>query len=260
MNYGLYLSAGGALTNLYRQDVIANNLANVNTTGFKPDVVNEQARLPQRLEPGQMPVDPQTLLEKIGGGDWSGPTRINLRQGGLAESHGPLDLAVEGEGFFVVDAGKGQGDKALRFTRDGRMALNSNGTLVTASSGFPVLDDEDQPIMLDRSRPVNIDTDGTVRQGDEEVATLQIATVADTSKLTKVGDNLILFTIPGSNNARRPADGSVRQGMVESSADDPVLVLNEMINVSRAIQANALMMQYHDNILGQAINTFGRVA
>lgn len=260
MNYGLYLSAGGALTNLYRQDVIANNLANVNTTGFKPDMVDQQARFPQRLEPGQMPVDSQTLLELMGGGDWAGPTRIKLAQGGLAESRNSLDLAIAGEGFFVVDLGNGQGDQALRFTRDGRFALNEDGTLVTASSGLPVLDDDDAPIVLDRSQPVTIDGNGTVSQNNEAVATLQIATVADTAQLTKTGDSLIRFTFPGNSNARRPADGRVQQNTVESSAVDPVLALNELINVSKSIQANALMMQYHDHILGQAINTFGRVA
>jgi flagellar basal body rod protein FlgG len=122
-----------------------------------------------------------------------------------------------------------------------------------------VLDDEDEPIQLDPSQPVKIDSDGSIRQGDQVVANLQLATVTNPSRLVKAGDNLLRFDAVGPN-ARKPADGTLIQGAIEGSAVDPILALNDLMNVSKAIQANVQLMQYHDHILGQAINTFGRVA
>ena len=259
MNYGLYLSAGGALTNTYRQDVLANNMANLNTVGFKPDMVDEMSRMPERLASANPMVDPHLLLEQLGGGDWPAPTRVSQVQGNITETSGPLDVAISGDGFLVVNAERGKGDAQLRFTRDGRLTLNDDGELVLAANGHRVLDDEDEPIQLDPSQAVTIDSDGSIRQGDEVVANLQIATVTNPSRLVKAGDNLLGFDSMGPN-ARKPANGTLVQGALEGSAVDPILALNDLMNVSKAIQANVQLMQYHDHILGQAINTFGRVA
>lgn len=262
MNYGLYLAAAGTLTSLHRQDVIANNLANINTVGYKPDVVNVRARLPQRLESEQTLADPQQLLEQLGGGQFADPTRISLGQGDLNETHNDLDLAIQGDGFFVVHNGRSGGvADTLRFTRDGRLTLNAAGELVTVAGGLRVMDANDQPIHLDRGAKLRIDGDGNVLQNGAAVAKIQISSVADKAQITKEGENLLRFASPGNRNAKRqPASGGVKQGFVENSAVDPILALNSMINASKAVQANALMMQYHDNIMGQAINTFARVA
>ncbi len=273
MNYGLYLSASGVLTSMYRQDVIANNLANVATVGFKPDDVTLVSRQPERIEGGAFsmlcgePGDPQWLLEQLGGGQFIAPTRVDLRQGPLQRTGNDLDLAIEGEGFFVVNAGRndgagGGGRGALRLTRDGRFTLNAAGELCMSANGHRVLDDDDQPIAIDRTAPVQIDSAGNVIQNGETVATIQIAAVNDTSVLAKDGDNLIRFTnsSTGKLAARMEATGEVLQQTIENSAVDPVMALNSLITASRAVQANASMMHYHDTILDQAINTFGRVA
>ena len=257
MNYGLYLSAAGTLASLHRQDVLANNLANLNTVGFKADMVTTRARLAQRLESPATLADPQTLLENLGGGVFADPTRIDLRQGPLAESHNDLDLALQGDGFFVVANGKSSGADSLRLTRDGRFTLDAAGELITATTGLRVLDSSDQAIRLNRGEKVRIDGEGRITQNGVEMARLQIAQVADQSTLTKTGDNLLRFTGKRSSAA---ASTRVQQGSVESSGVDPILALNDMINASKAVQANATMMQYHDQILGQAVNTFGRVA
>jgi flagellar hook-basal body protein len=149
MNYGLYVSAAGALTSLHRQDVVANNLANLNTVGFKPDSVFTKTRLPERLESGQSFADPQYLLEQLGGGQHLHPTFISFRQGDLAETHNDLDVAIMGEGFFAVQAGSGP--DSIRLTRDGRFTLNTDGELVMSTSGMRVLDVNDEPIRLNRN-------------------------------------------------------------------------------------------------------------
>jgi flagellar basal-body rod protein FlgF len=260
MNYGLYVSAAGALGSMYRQDVLANNMANLNTVGFKPDQVSLRSRPPERLEDGHA-IDPNWMLERLGGGLFSNPTRIDLSQGDLTTTGNDLDLAIQGEGFFVINNGRnGSADNSLRLTRDGRFTMNAGGELVMAASGMRVMDEQDLPIRLDRGAPVRIDGDGSIWQRGDVVAKLQVATVADKAQLKKEGESLLRIEGRRGMSARESAVGNVNQGMVEASGVDPVLAMNDMINASKAVQSNGMMMQYHDNLLGQVISTMGRVA
>jgi flagellar basal body rod protein FlgG len=258
MNYGLYLSAGGALTSMYRQDVLANNLANLNTVGFKPDIVTTIQRLPERIEDGSF-ADPQWMLERLGGGVLAGPTRVSLSQGNLITTENPLDVAFEGEGLFVVGDGRNTDPATLRFTRDGRFTLNADRELVMSTTGLRVLDDRNRPITLDPSQSVRIDAEGRLFQNGRSVGRINIVEPPDPSDLIKAGENLLRL----AENIRfdsQPATGRLRQGFTESSAVDPIKTLNSLIDASRAAQGNLRMMQYQDNALGQMFNTFGRVA
>ena len=248
MNYGMYLAATGVLTSMYRQDVLANNLANVNTVGFKPDVVYTRLRLPERLESGG--VDPQQLLERLGGGHLLSPTRLDLTQGSL------IDTGND-EGFFVVRSTGG--NEQLRLTRDGRFTLNTASELVMAGTGMKLLDIENQPIRLDQTATVHVRSNGELVQNGKVRATLRIAAATDQNQLSKLGNNLL--TVNSTDpQALRPADGRLLPRHLESSAVDPVMMLNAMISASKAASANLKMMQYHDHIIGQAVNTLGRVA
>lgn len=254
MNYGLYLSAGGALANMFRQDLYANNLANANTVGFKPDIAQLRQRLPERLESGAG-VDPRQMLERLGGGIFGHTTRISLAQGDLIKTNNDLDVAIRGEGFFTV----GSPDNQTRYlTRDGRFTLDAEGRLSLATNGMAVLDTEGEPIMLDRSAPVAINRSGDLIQRDRVVASLRLVMPSDTAELRKVGHNL--FRTENPDSALVDAGGTLLQRHVENSATDPIMSLMDMIGASKAMQANVTLMQYHDQVLGQAINTFGRVA
>jgi flagellar basal body rod protein FlgG len=267
MNYGLYLSATGALSSLHRQDVLANNLANVETVGFKPDMVLTRQRPPQRLEGSATFTEPQWLLEQLGGGHLTEPTRPALaRQGALTATGNPLDLAIEGRGLFVVSAAPGDAGPAgaadLRLTRDGRMTVSAGGELVTAGSGMPVLDADLKPIRLAGAGPVEVRSDGTILRDGAAVARIRLVDV-DGAALHKAGSNLFRLAEGGGAAALQgaaPATGSIRAGFVESSAVDPIRALSDLIATTRAAQANMRLMQYHDFIMGQAINTVGRVA
>jgi len=258
MNYGWYLSAAGAMTAMHKQDVYANNLANVDTPGFRRGYAVFQQRLaevwePPILEPGHDPV-----LNKLGGGQFLDPTFTNMKQGILAQTERPLDVAIEGDGFFVVAAG-GAGEENRRLTRDGQFTLNDQGELVMASTGHRVLDVNNQPIELDPAASVRIDEHGEISQNGDVVARLQIASPTDPTLLRKAGHNLMRFRDDAEINLVS-AEGRVRQGYTESSAVDPILTMNAMIGASKAVASNAQMLQYHDHIMGQAVNTFGRVA
>ncbi len=254
MNYGLYISAAGALSNLHRQDVITNNLVNIETIGFKPDVVVFRQRLPQRVASGA-PIEPQLLLERLGGSPTLNPTHLNLTQGNLIDTGDDLDLAIDGEGFFVVKSADGQ----MRLTRDGRFAMDARGTLVTAGSGLQVLDPQNRAIRLNREGRVEIDANGDVRQNGSIAATIRVAMPQDPSALVKVGGNLLRDPNLAGNTASNDKARLV-QGYLESSGVNAISTLRDLVGAAKSIQANIKMMQYQDHIMGQAINTMGRVA
>ncbi len=256
MNYGLYLAAAGTLADLHRQDVITNNLANVNTVGFKPDLVFGRQRLPERLESGGA-IEPQLLLEQLGGAQAVAPTRMSTTQGALTRTGSDFDAALDGEGFFVV--GKpGSGPGRTFLTRDGRMVANARGELIMATTGLHVLDVNDRPIRLDRTAQVQINRNGDVLQNGKPVATIRIAVPADPTRLAKAGGNLL--RLDAGSGALRPAGARLVQGHVEASAVDPIKTLNDLVKTSKSVASNAKMMQYQDHLMDQAVNTLGRVA
>ncbi len=259
MNYGMYLAASGVLTNLYRQDVIANNLANANTVGFKPDMVFSRARLPERLEGPVPTADPQWLLEQLGGGTLLAPTMISNDQGHLEQTGGPLDVAIKGEGFFLVEGNKADGTESFQLTRDGRFTMNNNGELVMATTGRQVLDVNHQPITLNPTKSVQINSDGAIMQDGALVSQLQLVVPAAPAALQKVGNNLLKLA-GDDKGLLQPATGSINQGFIETSAVDSIMALNAMIGATKSAQSSARMMQYHDQVMEQAIGTFGRVA
>jgi len=263
MNYGLYLSATGVLTSLHRMDVLANNLANVNTTGFKPDAVVTRQRLPERLESSAL-ADPQRLLERLGGGQLLQPTRTIHAQGQIIETGNDLDVAIDGDGWLVVTGDSGGdasgGAPSLLLTRDGRFSLNAAGELTQASTGRRVLDAASQPIRLSTGSPVTIRADGEIEQAGAIAGALRLVDVPDRAALRKVGDNLFRLPAVNASGAVRAASSRVVQRAVEGSAVDPIVTLNAMILATRGAEANTTLMQYADNLMGQAINTLGRVA
>lgn len=260
MNYGLYLSASGVLTNLYRQDVFANNLANVETAGFQRDVPTVAQRDAEAIEAGLSSPFRQMLLDRIGGGALAGPQRIAFSQGKLNQTSNPLDVALETkETFLAVQAeDPATGEKGVRLTRDGRLSRNAANYLVSAASGQPVLDTSDQPIQLRSDATATIDRTGRVIQNGEVVGQLQITGVNNTSNLRKMGGNLIAWD--GADPRVAAKNGTVRSGYVESSSVDPVRAMMDLMNASGAVNTNATVMRYHDQLMDRAANTLGRLA
>ena len=142
MNYGLYVSAAGALANSYRQDVVANNLANVDTVAFKRDLALMQGRRTESSHGGGQRYS-NPLLEKLGGGLFALPTHTDFSPSSLDLTHNPYDLALAGKGFFQV-----RNQDQIQYTRDGRFKLNDQNQLVTVTDHLPVLDESGTPITL----------------------------------------------------------------------------------------------------------------
>lgn len=261
MNYGLYLSASGVLTSMYRQDVFANNLANVGTVGFKRDLAMVSQRAPESIE-GDHPFELQhALLDRLGGGVFAGPQSVAFKAGALERTNNPRDIALEGDNAFlaVSASNPATGRDEVHLTRDGRLSVNGGGYLVMMAGGQRVLDEDDQPIRLgDAKAEVTIDRDGRVRQDGAVVAQLQIAAAANPKALVKAGGNLLRFE-DGRDGRVEPAQRRVRPGFVEASTADPFTELKAMLDASSAVEANGNLIRYHDLLMDRAVNTLGRV-
>ncbi len=257
MNYGLYLSASGILTNMHRMGVISNNLANAQTPAFKESMVAAMQRLPARLEDPSSTANPQLMLESLGGSTLADDTRLALKQGLIQESGMYTDLAIDGDGFFVVGEGPVDDPSQLQFTRDGRLTVDRHSQLVMVTTGLPILDELNQPITVGPG-PFSIDNQGQVTQNGVELGKIRLASTNSPQELVPKGDSLISFA-SDSKAELIASDATVRQGFIESSNVDPIRSMVNLLEASRSIQASTVMMQYQDNIMGQAINTFGRV-
>ncbi|HWH13767.1 MAG TPA: flagellar basal-body rod protein FlgF [Miltoncostaeaceae bacterium] len=240
---GIYIAGSGMLAESVRQEVVANNLANALTTGYKrTDVATEpfgQFLLRNMAMPGQAEIGTTNMGNQISRLD------VIAAQGPLRSTGNSLDLALVGDGWFAVDAPGG-----VRYTRDGSFSIDATGTLVT-KEGWTVRG-ENGPIRVDRSTPVGIGQDGSVTQGGQLVGRLTI-TALDPASLAKEGDNLVNGTPGGQATAR------VRQGFLEGSTVNVVSEMVELIRVMRSFEANQKAVQAHDETLGQAITRVGVV-
>jgi flagellar basal-body rod protein FlgF len=258
MNYGLQISASGALTAMYRMDVLANNLANIGTVGFKADSPVLRQRDAANIEDG-LHLPSNKMLERLGAGVMPVANRTSFEQGTLTTTENPLDLAIDGDGFFVLLDERAETSERLRLTRDGRFMRNGDGTLVAAASGRPVLDIANRPIVIEDASAILVGPDGTIRQNGVAVAQIQVASVPDRNRLGKVGHGM--FRAPADAlSALRPGAGTVKQGMVEGSSVDPIAAMMGVTNAGRDFEANIGMIAAQDRLMERAINGLGRVA
>lgn len=256
MNYGLTLSASGMLTAMHRMDVAANNLANVNTVAFKPDLALSAKREAARIEDGLYHIDSNTLLERLGAGALSTPTITNFTPSAPELTNNPLDVAILGEGFFILESGA-DGDE-VQFSRDGRFTIDDRGRLVSATTGQAVLNDQDQPIFINRDEPVHISTGGVVEQNGRRLGRIQIASVPNRNHLVKIGENLY-HANPAIAEARFPTGSLVQPGAIETSGVNPIRAMLDVTDAGTAVRNNTRLMEIHDQLMDRAINNFGRI-
>ncbi|MCH2143621.1 MAG: flagellar hook-basal body complex protein [Phycisphaerales bacterium] len=256
MNYGLYLSANGISCSQHKMNVLANNLANVNTTGFKQSqvVLGERAREPQHATFG---TDGRKLLEQLGGGTQIGYTGPTLSQGSIETTNMKTDLALMGEGFLRLQ-GDTKGEHTL--TRDGRLRFDGQGTLLHATSGLPVLDDRGRSITLDgdqQLRFAGFGSNGELLDRDDLNNPFARIGLVDGQKnaLRPEGRNLFV----SSQSVTPSASTEVIGGALETSNADPVTSMVELIKLTREIEMNSRMIQYQDAMIGQAVTSLGRV-
>ena len=254
MIYGLYLSAAGVMTSSYRQDVISNNLANVETIGFRRDVPTFRQRLTAAQ---QNPADSQhtdALLEQIGGGTFADPTSIDLASGDLKTTGRQLDAAIIGRGFFTVAGPDGQPS----LTRDGRFQMDRTGRMTLSNNqASPVLDNQGNPIVLDPTEPVLISSTGAVQQPGRQPIQLGLVDVSNPQLLRKQGDSLLTVTDP---TTVAPASPTIATGTLEQSNVDAPSELVALMNAQRDLQANVNMIETQDAMLDKLVNDAGKIS
>jgi flagellar basal-body rod protein FlgF len=246
MPYGMYISAEGAQAQAMRMEVIANNLANVETVGFKGDVATFNSRLAEAIKEGQADAGDGSIND-IGGGVTVEGIHTDYSPGPLRQTNIPTDFAVAGDGFFTV-----QRDGATYLTRAGNFKLTSAGQLVT-QEGAAVLNENGGPVVIDREQgPWQLAQDGTITQSGSVVGQLGLRQPNSLGDLAKVGENLfrpLAQTVPVPTTER-----DVRQGYVEGSAVNPTLEMLAMIKTSRAFEADTRLIQTQDELISALIN------
>ncbi|NUQ63603.1 MAG: flagellar basal-body rod protein FlgF [Pirellulales bacterium] len=245
MPYGLYISAEGAHAQSKRLEAVANNLANVDTVGFKRDLALFQARYAEAIEQGAgMPGNGS--VDDLGGGVLVQQTQTDYSAGPLKRTMVPTDMAIEGDGFFMV-----QKDGEVFLTRAGDFQMTSDGQLTT-QQGYPVLNDAGSPIEIEPANgPWELTPSGTIRQRGV-VQNLAVVKPASLGDLVKTGENLfrpLAETEPVAAGQRH-----VVSGYLEASAVRPTTELMEMIEASRAVEINLSMMQTQDQMLSALVN------
>jgi flagellar basal-body rod protein FlgF len=254
MIYGLYLSATGVLTNSYRQDVIANNLANSETVGFKRSLALFQQRRTEAQSSGKNG-QTDSLLEGMGGGLLLAPTAVDRTEGSLESTGNNLDVAIHGSGYFMVQNGKN-----TDLTRNGQFMTDREGTLILADgSGHPVLDSDGKTIQLKDvpASAVAIDKDGTISAGGQIVDHLGLVDVPDEKKLTQQGGTLMSYP---NMKELTPGSGTLASGFIERSNVDPTTELTQLIQAQRQLEANANMIHMQDQTLAEAVTDVGKIS
>ncbi|MBW8813197.1 MAG: flagellar basal-body rod protein FlgF [Caulobacterales bacterium] len=244
MDNTLYVGLSRQMVLQRQMDIVANNIANMDTTGFKVESLMEKTDL-------GTPATTQYIPSPVKFVASNGVAR-DFGQGALSETGGPLDMAIDGKGFFQV-----QGPNGPRFTRDGRFTLDTTGKLVT-QQGLAVLDEGGSEITVDAEKgPVSVGPDGSLSQGRDRVGKVGVFTFTNAGVLEKDGDNLFKNA---SNLAPQPSvDAKVRQGMVEASNVKPVIEITNMIQVSRAYEQIAKMMDSQADLSARAVQRLGKV-
>lgn len=240
-------------------NVVANNLANINTHGFKRSRVNFEDLLYQvRREPGVLNAQDEPVPHGIlvGTGVKVSGTQLNFEAGSVDQTNKPLDLQIDGQGFFQVRTVQ-DGDEVVGYTRAGNFVQNSEGNIVLGNSGGAILD---PPINIpDGSIEIVIGRNGEVRvrqEGSSALSTvgqIQLARFPNPEGLKQVGRNLYVETDASGGfeegNPETDGFGAINQGNLEMSNVDPVRELIDLITTQRAFELNSQSIQSADQTL-----------
>ncbi len=247
---GIYAAASGMITQRERLDVVANNLANIGTTGFKRArpvsrgfyqvFAREIGRSPSQRGSADIP----------GGGSALDETSDDFSPGSIIETGNPLDAAIEGPGFFVIRTPAGD-----RYTRDGGFTLSSDGRIVT-KNGNPVLG-EQGPIITGAG-VVTISPSGDVMVDNVPAERIRVVNFPKPYKLSRYGHNLYGATDEIRRTATPVENPSIRAGALERSNVNPIEELVSLMDAERTYEAHQRIIVGLNESLDAAVNEIAR--
>lgn len=232
---GIYTAARGLNSRMKNLEIVANNLANLNTTGYK----------------GEEPFS--EIINKVGKVEIKKAT--NYSQGNLVETSNPLDMAISGDGFFVVQTGNGP-----ELTRDGRFKISDDGFLVNdqgnrviGRNGAISVND----LVLDKNKRLTVSTNGEVKYGDEVLDTLMIGKMNNPGDAARASG--VNFNVESEGFQLAPAESyDIKQGYLEESNINPIKEMQAMIQLNSEYDSAHKVINYLDQSLDEA-NQIGKV-
>lgn len=236
MDNNIYIALSRQLAQFRDLEVTANNLANVNTTGYQAEKVTFTDYLLRQP-------DGETLA-------FANDIRSyrNMQEGSFKATGNELDVAIQGPGYFAVQAPQG-----VRYTRNGSFTLNSLGELIT-SEGYNVLDTGGQPVVVDPAAGVvRITERGGVVQGVDELTQLNVSEFAQPQKLKREGSNMF---DTGGQDPVEAANSSLKSGVLEQSNVQPVLELTHLTKLSHSVESTAKFIEVMYDLQRKAGRTY----
>lgn len=255
MNKGIYVATSGSLAQERAMDIISNNLANMNTHGYKADRLLFKTYLQKADAAGAVPPTPDqikagTAINKtddiaymIGSQSYT-----DYEQGSLQKTGNSFDLALDGNGFMAVQTPMGE-----RFTRGGAFKIDSEGDLVTAD-GYKVSEQKGGVIHVGNEQ-FAVQEDGRVTTSDGAAGYLKVVDFADRAQLKKAGQNLF---VAAEGMKPEPPAANVKQGYLESSNINPVVEMTRMITALRTYEAFQKTIHSNDDMTSRLIADVGR--
>ncbi len=264
---GVYTALSGAMAQSQRLDTIANNIANVNTPGFKKDkqvfeeYLTANEKPPALMNVPKVPASIESFYDTQGGDKSFVDTRgtfTDFSQGSIKPTGNRMDVAIEGRGFFEVATPQG-----VRFLRGGNFTLDGDGKLVT-KDGYPVLkvggdgaDPSTRVIRVSGQGEITINDSGEIFEGQESLGKLAIVDVTNPDHLQKVGHSLYGIKANANPEIVNVPSG-VKQGFLELSNVNIVQEMTDMISANRVFESTQKAISAYDSMADKLVNVVGK--
>ncbi len=244
------MSTQGMIAETMKADIYTNNLANASTNGFKRDELSVGSSFAMELmRVNDHKNSPPSMVGPLNVNDFDYRFQTNFSKGVITDTGNPLDLFIEGDGFFTIE-----GKNAELYTRNGNFTLNSKGELVTGE-GYRVLG-EKGPVTLPPGKEIIIDEKGNIQSGGKIIDRLLVKQFPAPEKLVKLGES---FYFAGLNNNPETSDAVIKQGYLEGSNVNTVKEMINLLEAQKTYQANERSIKAQFDALDEAVTSVGRV-
>ncbi|MBB3233727.1 flagellar basal-body rod protein FlgF [Phyllobacterium endophyticum] len=237
MENSIYVGLSAQISLERRLDVLAHNIANMSTPGFRATGMKFDAMISKAAENSSFVT--------------AGESYIETNAGPITQTGNPLDVAAKGDVWFSLQSPAGQ-----VYTRDGRMQMSITGELLSVK-GYPMLDAGGQPLTIDpNGGPPDISSDGAVYQNGRQVGAIGLFTISPNAKLTYFDNSSIVPSVAAQPAIDNPNAGVI-QGSIEGSNVDAISEMTRLMSVTRAFERVDALLRGNENTFSEAIKTLG---